>query len=467
VTCHTKYTRALTFENLWKGVLNMQNLWSFKVTLPWGERDGYSLYLKPSGITLNSPAIYILESPENLKIMDALRQHFTRLNILSGLAPELASATANNSLYIEVMLAKFHAEAPSAPPPSPSNQSGSEDCHVPFASDSCGAYALGDLEELSPLVPWRRIFGAIHDECKELEGEQANCLNSLLGGVHNIIPTKSSYFMRISKAMERKSFTLKSGKVLSGPSAWSSYLRTRILYDVSTLLPQPFLEANFDLDSQISGVENMPPRWQKCVRAVSKSLPYTTNSLYLALHFSPKARGEGEAIVDFIKRSFIKDLRAEEWFDEETRGEALKKAMAMAIHVGSPSEYVALKYDVSAGAYFNNSMNANKAKVLRDLSLLEQVPDRGRWNMQAYAVNAYYDNTVNGVFIPAGLLQPPFFNESAPMEQNFGGFGAIIGHEITHGFDNLGSQFDSDSNVRDWWSPLVAKVLPRFEKSHL
>ena len=151
MTYHSKYTRALTFENLWKGVLNMQNLWSFKVTLPWGERDGYSLYLKPSGITLNSPAIYILESPENHKIMDALRQHFTRLNILSGLAPELAAETANNSLCIEVMLAKFHAEAPSAPPPSASNQSGSDDCRVPSASDGC-KYALADLEQLSPLV---------------------------------------------------------------------------------------------------------------------------------------------------------------------------------------------------------------------------------------------------------------------------------------------------------------------------
>jgi putative endopeptidase len=112
---------------------------------------------------------------------------------------------------------------------------------------------------------------------------------------------------------------------------------------------------------------------------------------------------------------------------------------------------------VAAGAYFNNSLLANAAKVLRDLSLLDQVPDRARWNMQSWAVNAYYDNTVNSVFIPAGILQPPFFNESARMEQNFGSVGAVIGHEITHGFDNLGSRFDSEENVRDWWSPHVAE----------
>lgn len=159
------------------GVLNLQSLFTLKVSLPPGEHDRYSLYLKPSGLTLANPAIYIQESPENLQLVEDLRQHFERLHTLSGLSPAQAAAAANKTLEIEVMLAKFHAEAPSA-----SN-------HGPHVAS--GKYALHNLEELSPLVPWRRIFAAIHDECKRLEGEHAACMKSLLGGVHNMCSPRS------------------------------------------------------------------------------------------------------------------------------------------------------------------------------------------------------------------------------------------------------------------------------------
>ena len=198
-------------------------------------------------------------------------------------------------------------------------------------------------------------------------------------------------------------------------------------------------------------------RWLKCVNAVSRGLPYTTNKAYLARHFSARALSKGESIVAGIKKSFVADLHVMPWLDNETRAEALKKAVGMETHLGSPDHYTALTYTVSRWSYVNNSLLGNAANMLRNLAMLDQVPDRDKWNMQSWAVNAYYDNTVNAIFIPAGIFQPPFFDEAARMEQNFGGIGAIVGHEITHGFDNLGSRFDADQNLRDWWTPHVAK----------
>ena len=217
--------------------LNLQSVFLMKVNLPAGHHDRYSLYLKPSGLTMADPALYLREDQDAEQLQDDLREHFTRLHLLLGFSPTAAAQAAADTLDLEHTLAKFHAEGPS-------NDDGLQSPHA------SGHYALGDVESLSPHLPWRRMFGRIKAECVKLEGKDASCLESVLGGQDIIVLSKPSFFKRVSDA------------VVSEPvRVWKNYLRTRIIYNTSPLLSQAFLDANFDLDSIFSGVSKQPPRY--------------------------------------------------------------------------------------------------------------------------------------------------------------------------------------------------------------
>ena len=147
--------------------------------------------------------------------------------------------------------------------------------------------------------------------------------------------------------------------------------------------------------------------------------------------------------------------------DNSTLTRALLKANKLAINLGSPQHYHILPYKVVNDSYFNNSARAYSGKRMRSFIRLDEPVDSDQWTMRATTVNAYYDNGLNGLFIPAGVMQEPFFNSAYRMEQNFGGIGSIMGHEVTHGFDNNGAKFDENRLMQDWWSK---DVVEKFQK---
>ena len=233
------------------------------------------------------------------------------------------------------------------------------------------------------------------------------------------------------------------------------YLRWHLTYNLSPLLGREFLEATLKVDANLMGISKQPERWHKCVAATKSALPTTTEKLFIEHYFSEDDRQVALTMLDFIRDAFRKDLDGVPWMTEESRTAAKEKLENIFFECGHPMKWEPDYWEVSPESYFNNSLASCEAKKKRKLERLFEPLNRRRWSMSIMSVNSYYDNAVNGLFITAGMLQKPFFNSAYDMARNFGGVGAIMGHELTHGFDNTGRKYDQNSRLRDWWDKEV------------
>jgi predicted metalloendopeptidase len=176
--------------------------------------------------------------------------------------------------------------------------------------------------------------------------------------------------------------------------------------------------------------------------------------LYVADYFPPEAKARALELINNLKEALSDRIKTLEWMDEPTKQEALKKLAAFQVKIGYPDkwrDYSLLKID--RGPFILNALRAENFEVNRDLKKIGKPVDRTEWGMTPPTVNAYYNPVMNEIVFPAGILQPPFFNAKADDAVNYGGIGAVIGHEMTHGFDDQGRQYDATGNLRDWWSP--------------
>ncbi|MBL9037613.1 MAG: M13 family metallopeptidase, partial [Archangium sp.] len=209
-----------------------------------------------------------------------------------------------------------------------------------------------------------------------------------------------------------------------------------------------------------SGAKEDRPRWKKCVAFTDDDLGEALGREFTRRHFGEDSKARTNAMVESLQKSFEKNLASLQWMDDATRTAALAKVQRMVGNnkVGYPNtwrDYAALK--TVSTSFFENSLAANRFEVKRQLAKVGKPVDRGEWHMSPPTVNAYYDPQKNEIVFPAGILQPPFFDKAATDAVNFGAMGMVVGHEITHGFDDEGRQFDVDGNLKDWWSEKVGK----------
>jgi len=295
--------------------------------------------------------------------------------------------------------------------------------------------SVADMEKETPGVSWKSYFQALG-----------------LGDLHELTVGQPDFLKEVGQMI-----------VQTPLEDWKVYLRWKLLTSYADKLSAPFVEEDFHFKGTVlTGTPRNLPRWERIVQATDHLLGEALGQLYVEKHFPPEARDKAEALVANLKATLRERLAKLDWMQPKTRQEALRKLDAMAVKIGHPvkwRDYSGLAVD--RDVYVLNVMQAQEFQTRFDLDKIGKPVDRTQWEMTPPTVNAYYNPSLNEIVFPAGILQPPFFDAKADDAVNYGGIGMVIGHELTHGFDDQGRKFDADGNLRDWWTPQDAETYKK------
>lgn len=238
-----------------------------------------------------------------------------------------------------------------------------------------------------------------------------------------------------------------------------TYLTWRVLMVSAAALPQPFVAENFEFFGKtLNGQQELAPRWKRCVRATDRALGEALGQKFVEVAFSGGAKAKALELVGDIEKSMKLDIESATWMSDATKQQAYAKLAAVANKIGYPEKWRDYSsVEIKRDDYLGDEERANAFEVRRNLNRIGKPVDKSEWGMSPPTVNAYYSPPQNNINFPAGILQPPFYNPKADEAVNLGGIGVVVGHELTHGFDDQGRKYDGAGNLRDWWTEADAK----------
>jgi putative endopeptidase len=287
--------------------------------------------------------------------------------------------------------------------------------------------ALTALDALSPGYHWQPYLAEV----------------GVAGKTDYVIIGEPSYFKAFGEMLKTEPL-----------STWQSYLRWHLLSEFAGLLPKDFVAANFEFyGTALRGTPQIRPRWKRAVTLVAGGMGFALGKLYVARYFPPATKARIEKLVDTLLSAYHQDVTQLDWMGPDTRKQALDKLAHLNRKIGYPDKWrdysgLVIRRDDLIGNY----LRANEWEFRYQLGKLGQPVDRDEWLMTPQTVNAYYRPDLNEIVFPAAYLQPPYFDPKSDDAANYGAIGATIGHEMSHGFDDQGSQFDASGNLRDWWT---------------
>ncbi|MFZ6693648.1 M13 family metallopeptidase [Undibacterium sp. SXout20W] len=251
-------------------------------------------------------------------------------------------------------------------------------------------------------------------------------------------------------------FIAEAGRMVNGTSLdqWKTYLRWHLTNDYAGELSSAFVNAHFEFYGKtLAGTKELQPRWKRVIAKIDRNAGEALGELYVAKFFSPEAKAGVLEMVNNIKEAMRESISKLEWMSDTTKQQAYKKLDTVMVKIGYPDvwrDYSSLHID--SGSYVANVARAHEFEFKRGMAKLGKPIDRNEWGMTPQTVNAYYNPTMNEIVFPAGILQPPLYHVNADPAANYGNTGATIGHELTHAFDDEGSQFDAQGNLKSWWT---------------
>jgi putative endopeptidase len=362
------------------------------------------------GLGLPDRDYYTKTDDASKKLRDEYVQHLTKVFGLLGDSQEKAAANAKTVMNLETSLAKPARTRVELRDP----------------QKNYNKMTADELQKLMPDFKWAEYFKSLDVVAPE----------SINVGQPDFFKAADQVFKTVSL------------------DDWKIYLRWHLIRDVAPALSKNFVDANFNFyQKTLTGAQKIKPRWKRVVSATDDELGEALGKLYVADNFPPDAKKRALEMVNNLKEALADRIKTVEWMDGATKKQALKKLDAFTVKIGYPDkwrDYSLLKID--RGPYVMNVIRGDKFEVARELKKVGKPVDRSEWGMTPPTVNAYYNPNMNEIVFPAGILQPPFFNPNADDAVNYGGMGAVIGHEMTHGFDDQGRQYDAEGNLRDWWS---------------
>jgi predicted metalloendopeptidase len=291
--------------------------------------------------------------------------------------------------------------------------------------------STADLDHLTPLFVWEDYFAA-------------------LGLPKNM-----------SINMAHPEFFSAADKMLSEVSIadWKTYLRWNLVNAAASALSSKFETEDFNFNGKtLQGRKEQLPRWRRCVAATDNNLGEALGQVYVARAFTPEAKQRMQTMVNNLIAAFHDRLVNANWMSDETRKAAVAKLAAFGQKIGYPDKWIDYsRLEISRDSYAANIIRASEFGQWRDYNKIGKPVDKTEWGMTPPTVNAYNNPFRNEIVFPAGILQPPFFNPEADDAINYGAIGAVIGHEITHGYDDEGAKFDFSGNLKDWWTPTDLK----------
>ncbi|MBX7083269.1 MAG: M13 family metallopeptidase [Nannocystaceae bacterium] len=283
-------------------------------------------------------------------------------------------------------------------------------------------------------VPWQPAFDAMGR-----------------GDLTHVSLAPASYFAALPALLQR-----------TPPATLRAYLRWQLLHALAEQLPSAFVEADFAFFGKaLRGQQELEPRWKRCVEVADRSLGELLGRDFVDERFSPRSREVATTMIQEIESAFAAGLPRLSWMDASTQQAALGKMHAIVNKIGYPVRWRSYDALGVGKSHLGNVVAASRFEFDREASEMGRPVDREQWEMTPATVNAYYNATGNEMVFPAGILQPPFFHHEWPMAMNFGGIGMVMGHELTHGFDDQGRKFDGEGTLRQWWAPEAGE---RFEQ---
>ncbi|MGA7512415.1 MAG: M13 family metallopeptidase [Candidatus Sulfotelmatobacter sp.] len=367
------------------------------------------------GLTLPNRDYYIKTDAKSEETLKKYRLHMQKMFVLAGETEAQASGDAGTVIGLETALAKAQMDNIKRRDPKNVNNK----------------MSLAQIRELTPSMDWDAYLKAVQAPASD----------------HYIV-SAPDFFRAEGKLLEERPL-----------EQWKIYMRWQVIHRAAPYLNKAMVDENFDFFAHtLAGQQQMLPRWRRCTRSADRDLGEALGQAYVDRAFPPESKARTIEMVHAIERAMHDDIESVTWMTPATKEQAIVKLKGIEDKIGYPShwrDYSSVK--ITRDSYLGNVEQASAFEFERWVAKIGKPVDRSEWNMTPPTINAYYDPQLNTINFPAGILQPPFFEKDMDDSVNYGAIGVVIGHELTHGFDDQGRKFDAHGNLRDWWTAEDAK----------
>lgn len=366
--------------------------------------------LYQAGIGMGDRDYYLLEDEGSAKMRDAYRAYINKLFTLAGSSPEQADAAVDAVMKVEKAIAEI--------------SYGREDLRD--SQKNYNKLAYEDFKQIESPLDWDVYFESMGlAGLKELDAKQINFYKDMNKALRNTTVDEQKY-----------------------------YLAFNLLSAAAPYLSDDFVDADFEFYGKVmSGKQEQQPRWKRSLNTVNGALGEAVGEMYVEKYFPASSKEKMLALVGNLQTALSERINGLEWMSDTTKAKAQEKLAAFTVKIGYPDkwrDYSGL--EIKDDSYWANVRRSNIFDMAYQLADVDKPVDKSRWHMNPQTVNAYYNPTTNEICFPAAILQPPFFNPDADDAVNYGAIGVVIGHEMTHGFDDQGRNYDKDGNLIDWWT---------------